>query len=181
HIQAGRVRAIGASNWTVQRIEKANSWAKGRNLSGFCASQIGWNLAVRNAGIDAGMGTLYMDEETFAWHRASGLAVTAFNAQANGFFSGQYGPNVTDESNGKVKAMMRRSYNPESFARLERAEAVAKRRGCTANQVAVAWLTSQPFLVVAIGAPKTTDQMEDTCGAGAIELTAEEVGFLERG
>ena len=45
HVRAGKIRALGASNWTVQRIDQANQWALAHGKTPFTVSQIQWGLA----------------------------------------------------------------------------------------------------------------------------------------
>jgi aryl-alcohol dehydrogenase-like predicted oxidoreductase len=47
HVRAGRIRALGASNWRPDRIEAANAYARTHDLTGFSASQIAHSLAVQ--------------------------------------------------------------------------------------------------------------------------------------
>ncbi|MCZ7643789.1 MAG: aldo/keto reductase [Planctomycetota bacterium] len=175
HLKAGTIRALGCSNWTVARMEEAARHAKRHGLAGFCASQIGWSLA-RAATSRAGSDMLYADDETRAYHVRSGMPQVGYSTQANGFFSGKYDPGAPPE--GQRKGVLQKYGLPENFRRLEAARRIARLRGVTSNQVALASLFAQPFPFFAIVGPKSVEQARDSCAAGDLALTAEETAAL---
>jgi aryl-alcohol dehydrogenase-like predicted oxidoreductase len=174
HLAAGRIGAIGASNWTIPRLREAEAYAREHQLTGFCASQIGWSLAEANASAAGYSGMLYMDDATWAAHRESGLPVVAYSSQANGFFSGKYRPGVPTSNEGLQKLY----FSPENFRRLERAQVLAARRGRSANQIALAYLLSQPFPVFAAVGCRTVEQVRASCAAGDLDLSPVDVAYL---
>jgi aryl-alcohol dehydrogenase-like predicted oxidoreductase len=178
-VAAGRVRAIGASNWTVARQEEAATYARDSGLVGFCASQIGWSLAQARTHTFGHFTSVYMDDATWEYHRRTSVPVMAYSSQAQGFFflTGRRGA-----------AAMRRHADPwvahrylteENLARLERARQLAGQHGRTANDVALAYLLSQPFPVYPIIGPQDTEQLVTSCSAHDLRLSADEVAFLE--
>lgn len=178
HLAAGRLRAIGASNWSAERLEEAADYARAHGLTGFCASSVGWSLAVMNPAAMV-YGTLSMDERTRAYHRQTQMPVVAYTSQAQGFFSGKY---HTEDSQSREKLesnIGRLFFSPENFARLAQAEELAARRGWTANQIALAYLLSQPFPVYPIVGCRTPAQVQASCAAAGFRLRPEEAAFLE--
>ena len=69
--------------------------------------------------------------------------------------------------------------SPANVARRERARALARERGWTPAQVALAYLFSQPFPVSAVVAASTGEKMRENLAAAALRLTAREVEALE--
>ncbi|MCW8128976.1 MAG: aldo/keto reductase [Planctomycetota bacterium] len=177
HLAAGRIRALGASNWTVARLQEAADYAAREKVTGFCASQIGWSLARVNPGISGQNGTLYMDDPTMAYHRSSKLPVAAYSSQGNGFFGGKYRRGEAPE--GKKAGMAKKYFSDANFGKLERAQQLGQELGRSANEVAVAYITSQPFAGFAIVGPNTMDQLHASCAAGSLELTPSQVAWLE--
>ncbi|MCX7015186.1 MAG: aldo/keto reductase [Candidatus Sumerlaeota bacterium] len=178
HIQAGLVRAIGASNWSVERLNEAAEYARAHGVTGFCASQIGWSFARTNRGAGSDLGTFFMDDETYQYHLETRLPVAAFSSQGQGFFSGKYHRGMAAES-GKAKSIARRYFHEENFARLDRARELAARLGRTPNQIALAYLTNQPFPAVAVIGPKSVEQLRDSCGTGDLLLSKEDLSYLD--
>ena len=176
-VAAGRLRAIGASNWTPERIDAANAYAAAHARVGFCASQIGWSLARPNPAAKGFGGELDMDAPTLDYHRRTGFPVMAYSSQAAGFFAGKAdryrGPEAKDDGFAK------RYVTAENFARLDRARDVAARHGRTANDVALAYLLSQPFPVYALTGCGNVDQVRTSCAAWNLRLSPAEVAFLE--
>lgn len=173
HVRAGRVRALGASNWRTARIEEANVYARAHGLTGFSASQIAYSLALQ--GEDVAQRTLAMDGPTHAWHARTGFPQVAYTSQARGFFAGKYGRDRGDRSS----LTMRLFYNEENLGRLERAQALASARGWSANDVAVAYLLSQPFPVFPIVGCRTVEQVRSSVAAAELTLDPTEIAYLE--
>lgn len=178
HLGAGRIGAIGASNWTPQRLEEANAYARRNGLVGFRASQVGWSLAGINLGAVGDPTTLYMNESMWAYHEATKMPVVAYSSQANGFFGGTYDAYIGTDRLPKDTRVAELYFSPDNFDRLQRAKQLAQHYGCSANQVALAYLLSQPFPVYPIVGCRTVEQVRDSCGASDLRLTSEEVDFL---
>jgi aryl-alcohol dehydrogenase-like predicted oxidoreductase len=175
HVREGRVRALGASNWRPARIEAANAYAHAHALTGFCASQIAFSLAVQRD--DPAQRTLAMDAPTIRWHAATGFPQIPYTSQARGFFGGKYGRHRGDPASLTARLF----YNAENFDRLERAETLAAQRGWSANDVALAYLLSQPFPVFPIVGCRTVDQVRSSTAVASLALSPEELAFLETG
>jgi aryl-alcohol dehydrogenase-like predicted oxidoreductase len=166
HVAADRVRALGASNWSVERIAEANSYAASRGLAGFVASQVQYSLAVpvwSAAGEDPTV--RYLTDADAAWHATSGLPVVAYSATAGGYFAGR----------GQEKG----SYaSPGNTARFERARSLAERLGATPTQIAVAWLMTQPFPVVPLFSTGSVEHLREVLGAASLTLSPEDAAAL---
>jgi aryl-alcohol dehydrogenase-like predicted oxidoreductase len=163
HIRAGRLGHIGCSNWRAPRIEQANTYARGKGLRPFAASQILWNLGHLSHAMPADI--CAMDAAEQAYYQRTGLPVFAFSSTANGYFNGA----------GK-------SYdNPTSQARRERATELARKLGASANQMALAYLMSHDFPAVPLLGTTKLDHLADALGAMKLKLTAEQVRWLRDG
>lgn len=136
-VNAGLVRWIGASNWSIARLSAANEYARAHGLQGFCCSQTHWSLAEPTFKMHEDPTMRYVDEPMARWHAMSQMPLVAYSSTARGFFA----------SAGK----RREGYDTAANrARLSRAQELAAELKCTANQVAIAWLRGQAFPVVAI-------------------------------
>jgi len=180
HLAMGLVRSIGCSNWTTARQEAAAAWAASHRKVGFCASQIGYSLALANPGSAGYAGMLYMDKAAHAYHQRTGTSVVAYSSQAGGFFSGKY---ASDDVPDRVanQGVVRTYYSEENFRRLARAQALAAEHGRMANEVNLAYLMSQPFPVVPIVGSQNPAQVDASCAACGWRLTPEECRYLETG
>jgi 1-deoxyxylulose-5-phosphate synthase len=170
--ERGRIDAFGASNWTVERIASANEYAAEHGLTGFAASSPGLSLP-RPVEMQY-PGTLFADDDTRRWHSETKLPVLAWTSLAAGFASGRFSPDDTD-----VDESTRAFFSEDNFERMRRAVEVAERRNASALQVALAFVLSQDFPVVALVGPSRVENLEGTMGALEVELTADEIRYLD--
>lgn len=165
--RSGRIRALGASNWTIRRLEEAAAFADSRSLAGFDCSSPGLSLAVPNEPPWPGCITIH-DPADLAWYARTQLPVLAWSSQAAGFFAGT--------ANGDVARVYQSTANAE---RLRRARQLGKDKGFTANQVALAWVLHQPFPIYAVIGPETVDELHDSVDALELELTDDQARWLD--
>lgn len=178
HLGSGLIRHLGASNWTAPRLAAAAAAAARQGWRGFCASQIGWSLALTAETGRPDPTMLYMDPATYAYHVRSGLPVVAYSAQARGFFAGK-GARLRDNPDCGSSDDLAMYAQPENLRRLARAEGLAQRRRASANQIALGYVTSHPFPSLALIGPRTVAQVQDSCGAAGLRLRPEEVEALQ--
>ncbi|SEO53203.1 aldo/keto reductase [Paenibacillus sp. OV219] len=172
HLAAGRVRAIGASNWSYQRIQEANDYAKANGLQGFMFSST--NLALATANEPRWAGCVSADKQTCQWHEQYQIPLLSWSSQAGGFFTGLFSPE--DRSN---EEMVRVYYNGDNWRRYERAKELAERKGVTALQIALSFVLNRPFPTGAIIGPRNEAELMDSVKAMEIELTAQELEWLD--
>jgi aryl-alcohol dehydrogenase-like predicted oxidoreductase len=173
-IRRGRIRYIGVSNWTVQRLVEANAYAAARGLQGFVASSPQWNLGVPNhhpRGWDGQFDptTHMMTDEDIAWHRQTGVAALPWTPTGYGYFDGAVGRNPESFDNA------------ESAERRFRARKLAQDLGATANQVALAYLMAYEFPVFPILGTTNMGHLVDALGADRLSLSPKQRDWLLAG
>lgn len=164
-IRHGRLRHIGASNWSVERIAEANRCAAEKGLQGFVASQVQWSLAEPNWRPGPEPTTRFVTPEESAWYGAHAMPILAYSATAGGYFAGR----------GHEAGLYA---NPENAARCERARTLAARLGCTPTQIALAWLMRQPPTVIPLFSTTNREHLAELLGAASLSLTPEQAGGL---
>jgi aryl-alcohol dehydrogenase-like predicted oxidoreductase len=171
-VKRGRIRAFGGSNWTSQRFDEANRYARERGLDGFAASQPRWSLLAYEPQTEEERlqpaAVVHVQDEDRRWHEASQMAVIPYGPTGNGFFA----------THGERPE---RRGTPANLERLRRVMSLADGLGATANQVALAWLLCQPFPVIPILGTSKVDHLRDALGAEGIDLTPEQRDSLDRG
>ncbi|MDQ0173636.1 aldo/keto reductase [Paenibacillus tundrae] len=174
HIEAGKIGAIGASNWTWQRLEEANTYAASHGLKGFTFSSPNLSLAKANEPFWAGC--VSADAETLAWHERTQLPLLSWSSQARGFFTGRFTPEVRDNAD-----LVRVFYSDGNWERLHRAEQLAAAKNTTPIQIALAYVLNQSFPTCAlIGAQNQAELL--SCDEGSrISLSTQEVNWLDLG
>ena len=171
HIAAGRLRAIGCSNWRHDRIEEANAYAAAHGLHGFVASRP--NLSLAAAQEPLWPGCVSVDEQELAWYRAQRFPLLSWSSQARGFFSGRFQPDQPDNAD-----MVRVYYDDANWERLRRARLLAERHDCSPTRIALAWVLAQPLPTFPLIGPLTLDELHDSVAALEIRLGPEETAWL---
>lgn len=172
HLQAGRIRAFGGSNWSPERLQAANDYAAAHGLVGFVASSPNFSLAVWNEPQWAGCITA-SDKASRAWYEETQMPLFAWSSQAKGFFTGRaHREDISDAE------MVRVWHNEGNFQRLERAQELAKKKGTTATQIALAYVLCQPFPTFALIGPRTIEEMRTSALGLEVELTQEELRWV---
>jgi aryl-alcohol dehydrogenase-like predicted oxidoreductase len=165
--RAGKIRAWGVSNWAVARIEAIAPVARQAGLPPMAASSPHFSLVdwVRPPWTGTVSIAGASNREARSFHRCTQLRVLAWSPLGSGFLT-------SDEDRGCYGSAA-------NVARRERVRALARERGCTSAQIALAYLFSQPFPVSAVVRTSTGEKMREDLGAAAMRLTAAEVQALE--
>jgi len=171
YIKAGNIVKIGASNWSLERIEEANRYAKENGLEGFSFSSINISLARTNK--PRWPGAVSVNDSIHAWHTATQLPVFSWSSLAGGFMSGIYKPDViTNEEIAEV------FYNKDNWEKLKRAKELAELHQCHVSQIALAYVLHQPFPTGAIVAAHRLEELLVNMQTANISLSPEELQYL---
>jgi aryl-alcohol dehydrogenase-like predicted oxidoreductase len=174
-VRAGKVRALGASNFPAWLLAWAVATQDREGWSPFVSLQPQYSLVERSAEL-----------ELLPFCRAAGLATIPWGPLGAGFLTGRYrrgedpppGTRMGDATDDVEEARHRRAIE-RNFQVVDAAEAIARERGATVAQVAIAWLLGVDGVTAPIIGPRTYEQLEDVLGADEVELTAEERAALE--
>jgi aryl-alcohol dehydrogenase-like predicted oxidoreductase len=175
---AGRIKVFGGSNWTHERLAEANAYADEHGLLPFAVSSPNLALAVPNEPMWVGCVSIAGDPEAQAWYQQTGMPIFAWSSQARGFFSGRYRPEVTTGGTTDAQNVIRTYYSDENWERYRRADGLAELKGCTLRQIALAWVLHSPLQVFALVGPESVSELDDCLGALDVELTPDEVAWL---
>jgi len=176
---SGRILAYGLSNFTTDRIQAANDYAAKHDLPLCAASQPWFSLGAVANGPKAQSPTPEEDDPLRAWHLESGLPMIPYSSQANGYFGSA---NVAWAKAGfQGEPKLAGSFDsPANRRRLLRTIDLAEKKGCTPNQVALAYLLNQPFPIYPIIGTGNPDHAREVHGAVGVTLTDEERASLFR-
>lgn len=183
HQQAGRIHAFGASNWSHQRIEAASHYAQTNGLASFVASSPQYSLAESHTEPWPLCLSISGDEGTEArkWYEKNQMPLLVWSPLASGFFSGKFRrDNLHTFGEREWDEVVVRTYAKEAnFQRLERAETLAKEKGVTAAQIALAFVMNQPTNMFAVVGPHSKKKFEENIEAAEIKLTPQEMDWLD--
>ncbi len=183
-VDEGKLGAIGASNWTVERMEEANEYAAKHGMRGFTVASPNYGLAVQvEDPWGGGCVTISGSENRAArkWYADNRIPVFAYSAMARGFFSGKVHGDDPESARAVMDEPGLKGYaHPENFERLRRCEMLAKEKGTSVAKVALAWLFSQRELdVYALIATGRRENMRANVEASEMRLTDEECAWLD--
>jgi aryl-alcohol dehydrogenase-like predicted oxidoreductase len=174
---AGRIGVFGGSSWTHQRIAEANAYAEAHGLRPFSVSSPNLALAVPNEPMWLGCVSLSGDQEALEWYARTQMPLFAWSSQARGFFSGRFAPGMSGETPDQQN-VIRTYFSDANWERYRRADELAKRKGCTLQQIALAWVLHQPLNLYALIGPASVAELDNSLGALDVELSADEVAWL---
>jgi len=173
HLRAGRIRAFGGSNWSPARLEAANDYAARHGLRGFELSSPHLSLAAPREEIWAGCLDARAPAD-LAWYERSQMPLFAWSSQARGFFADRHARETLEDE------LLLRVYDTDAnWERRRRAAELGARYGCTAIQVALAWLLHLPFPVFPLVGPADTAELASCVRAAELRLTPAEVAWLD--
>ncbi len=175
HRSAGRFRAFGGSNWTPARLQEANEYAKSKGVPGFVASSPNLSLAEWNEPMWTDCVTA-SDAASREWYRETGMALFAWSSQANGLFTGRFGPQ--DRDNPALREIVRVWFNEANFKRIERVKEIASRKKVSTTQIALAYVLCQPLNIFALIGPQSIEETRTSVDALDVELSSEELRYL---
>ena len=173
HNEAGRIRAFGGSNWSLERVDEANAYATREGKAGFTVLSNHTSLARMIEPPWSGC-LAVSDAESKRWLNDNQMPLFPWSSQARGFFvEGRSHPD--DESDPEL---VRCWYSDDNFERLERVESLAKKLGVKNITVALAYLLNQPTPTFPIVGPVNVEETRSSLAALNIELTDADVRWL---
>lgn len=167
-IRAGKVRAIGASNFTAPRLAQALAASATLGLPRYETLQPGYNLVDR-AGFEAELQALCVREQ---------VSVIPYYSLAAGFLSGKY--RKPEDLKGRARGARAGSYlNERGLRVLAALAAVAARLGTTQTAVAIAWLRDRPAIAAPIASATDVGQLQALLVGMRLPLDAAAVAELD--
>ena len=170
-VRAGKVRYVGASNYTTWQLVKAMGVAKRRGLEPFVSQQIHYTPQAREAefellpaGLDQGLGTL-------VWSPIAG-----------GLLSGKYRRDKDGPEGSRHLGDWDEPPVHDTEALYDLVDVlvdVGDAHGVSAAQVTLAWLLGRPAITSLIVGARTEEQLSDNLAAVSLSLTAEETERIE--
>jgi len=166
-IDAGKVRAIGASNYTAPRLAEALAVADREGLPRYVALQPHYNLVDRED-YENGLAAVVAEH---------GLATIPYYGLASGFLTGKYRPGGPEVDSPRA-AGAAKYLNNGGAAKLEALDAIAAEHETTVAAVALAWLAAQPHVAAPIASARTVRQLDDLLPALSLQLGEDELAEL---
>jgi aryl-alcohol dehydrogenase-like predicted oxidoreductase len=166
--KAGKIRAIGLSNFIAPRINEAMRVASECGLMAPSALQPWYNMVERDK----------FEGELRDAAVAAGLAVFPYYSLANGFLTGKY--RDRDDLDKSPRGQRSVAYLEGRGQRvLEAMDEVAAETGAALASIALAWTMAQPAITAPIASATSVKQLDELLAALTLELTAEQIARLD--
>ena len=166
-VRDGKVRAIGASNYSAERLADALAVSEREGLAAYAVLQPEYNLMARDS-FEGPLQRLSIDR---------GLGVLPYFGLASGFLTGKY--RSPDDLGKSVRGRgMDKYLTDRGFNVLGELDDVADELDATPAQVALAWLAARPGVTAPIASATRVEQLEELLGVFTLELSEAQVERL---
>ncbi len=166
-VRAGKVRFIGASNYTGARLAEAIETSRRNAVAAYVSLQPHYNLVERQP----------FESDLLPVVHQYGLGVIPYFSLASGFLTGKYRRD-SDLSQSARGGLVKKYLNERGFAIVDALVEIAKAHRSTPARVALAWLLEQPGITAPIASATSDGQFEDLVGAITLELDQDEIRRL---
>ena len=177
-VKAGKVRAIGFSEWTAEQIEAAAAIAGNEQLVPFSSNQPQYSILWRKP-----------EGAVFAACARRGIGNLAFSPLAHGVLTGKYTPGeppppgsraASEQMNMFMETAGRHYRSDDLLAAVEQLKPIAADHGLTMVQMALAWVLRRPEVASAIIGASRPEQIEQNVRAVGVPLPAEALDRIDQ-
>jgi aryl-alcohol dehydrogenase-like predicted oxidoreductase len=165
-VKAGKVRALGASNFHAMRLKAAVDTARAAGIPHFQVLQPEYNLVSRH----------HFEGQLQDYCVENNIGVVPYYGLASGFLTGKY--RSADDMKKSPRGGGMADLITQKSGVLAAMDDVAAETGATLAQIALAWLAAQPGVVAPIASATSVAQVEDLLGATRLVLSAEQIDRL---
>jgi aryl-alcohol dehydrogenase-like predicted oxidoreductase len=164
-VRSGKVRYIGTSTFAAWQLVESLWVSKELGLNRFVCEQPPYNLLDRR-----------IERELLPMARTYGFGVIPWSPLGGGLLTGKYRRDAPAPPDGryadvKDRAWMQRRKTEGVYDVVEAIEPLAKEKGCSLSQLALAWCMRQPGITSPIIGPRTMEQLEDNLGTLDVTIT----------
>lgn len=162
-VQEGKVRFIGVSEITADQLRKAN------NIHPISALEIGYSLADRQ-----------IEKDLLPLAKELGIAVVAFANTAEGLLTGEMKAPLPPNDYRNHFSRFRGDHLVHNLEKAELLKQLAEEKGCTATQLAIAWVKNQGRNIMPLVSMSRPSRLPENIAAVQMTLTTEELEFLDK-
>lgn len=168
-VAAGKVRAVGASNYSAERLARALQVSERHGYSSYQSLQPEYNLYDR-AGYENALEAVCLER---------GLGVIPYYSLASGFLTGKY-RSESDLSKSIRGQGIKKYLNDRGFRILNALDRVAEQHNSVPAKVALAWLIARPSITAPIASATNLEQLNDLVEAANLTLDTASVELLDQ-
>jgi aryl-alcohol dehydrogenase-like predicted oxidoreductase len=167
-VKAGKIRSIGLSQYSPERLDEAVRTADANGLMKPCALQTWYNLVEREK-LEGALSDTAL---------AHGLGIIPFYGLANGFLTGKY--RSKDDLDKSPRGLRNVEYLEGRGMRVLAAlDRIAAETGAALASITLAWTIAQPGITAALASATSVDQLKELTEAMSLALTPEQIALLD--
>ena len=166
-INEGKVRAIGASNYTAKRLREALETSKNYGFASYQSLQPEYNLYDRE----------HYEKELEPLCREKGIGVITYYSLASGFLTGKY-RSEEDLNKSKRGQGIKKYLNERGYRILNALDQVAKEYNTSPATVSMAWVIARPGITAPIASATSVEQLHELTRAASLNLSPEAINLL---
>jgi aryl-alcohol dehydrogenase-like predicted oxidoreductase len=171
HAARGVLNQLGASNWTAERIYRANDYCVKHHMRGFDVSQICFNLMRPSPKMLGDETLVSMTAEEEQIYRDMNMPIMAFTSQAGGFVS-----KFINTPNAEIRSNYA---SAENLCRLDRIRVLCRDTGLSPTQVTLGYLYGQALTVIPVTSVSNDRQLDDVIASSDTVLTPEQIAWID--
>lgn len=168
-IREGKVRAIGASNFQVPRLQESLDLSRKEGLPAYQTLQPLYNLYDREP----------FEKELAAFCVTHGVSVIPYYSLASGFLSGKYRGQQDAKKSARGGGVTQKYLNERGIRILDALDEASRRTGADAASLALAWLLAKPGISAPIASATNPAQLESLTRAAELHLDEETLSLLD--
>ncbi len=165
-IKSGKIREIGASNFTAERLGSAMDFAAREGLSGYTVLQNEYNLIGRSQ-YEGALQRICVEH---------GVVMLPFFGLASGYLTGKYRSEADYAKS--ARGYRAKDYSEKGPAMLVVMDAIAAETGASLAAISLAWINAQPGIGAPIASARTPEQLDTLLKAMTLELTPNQLERL---
>jgi len=176
YVKEGKLRWFGCSNWSIERMQAAQDYAKASGQMGFAATQLLYNMAFPNLSVMEAAVMQPITDRTMKWLIANDMPFFAYSAMARGYF------HMWNKKEFRIDSRRKRAVdfydNSESRLRARKAEQLCAETGMSMSEVVLGFVMSQGVQGVPIVEPGTLRHFDENFSCAGAHLTQEQIDFI---
>lgn len=169
-VKEGKVRAIGASNYTATRLEEALKASKEQGIARYETLQPEYNLYDRKD-YESGLEKVITD---------NGLGVINYYSLASGFLSGKYRSKEDAGKSKRGEGVVKQYLNDRGHKILQALDEIAEKHRASPTQVSLAWLIARPGITAPIVSATSLKQIDELALATKLKLDSQDIEALNQ-
>jgi aryl-alcohol dehydrogenase-like predicted oxidoreductase len=168
-IKQGKVRAIGASNYSAARLTEALRVSDQHEIARYQCLQPLYNLYDRSD----------YESDLEAVCEANRLGVIPYYSLAAGFLTGKYRSEADLKDRSRAHTVQK-YLNDRGWRIIDALDQIAKQHNATPAQISLAWLMARPSITAPIASATSTKQLEELLFAASLQLDASTIEYLSK-